>query len=264
MFTLITQMLLIYGIYSVFRIILQLIRVITRNAPVISMRLARIGVYFHEFCHFIIAKLLGLPVTLDQITISGGEGRINIQPHDPAGLTLLQTMWLALAPLAGATIILSELWPVFLANLANVGMTIGLAVLMLAILVVAPPSGRDLQEIGSAIYHRTGVAIRQLLEIGSVMGLYSWIMPKIALGPQISPLWIDGGVISLLLGSMEVSLLGMKWVLRKAGVVIGEKISRIHPYRPEHKRKKAWNQSKDHEVPEIVGGWDHSWTPSNE
>jgi hypothetical protein len=219
-----SAMLSVWAIYTIVAMILRVVGQIGRSLSLGILKLTRIGVYFHELCHFVIAKCLGFKVSMDQIVISGSAGSVRIRPHHPEGLTAFQALYLAFAPLAIGTLVLIELWNVTKGYWGNWPIVIGLGIAMFTLLLVLPPSFKDVKNVVSAIYHRPGIALLHVAE-GSFVYL---LLPEFLLisTPFIGilpPMLHELLVFTLMLGILELGRVGIAtfvvFCCQKLGVV---------------------------------------------
>lgn len=133
------------------------------NARKFSSGISKFSVYFHEFTHYLIAKLLFQPVQLSDIVIVGSNGLFRLKTRNSEGLTVIQAGLISLGPPFFSTIVIILLYRKILGYWGvNWGLTLIYIIIALSILQVATPSFADLKNIFSAFYHRPISGFRQI------------------------------------------------------------------------------------------------------
>jgi hypothetical protein len=226
------SMVAVWGIYTLIMMILRVLGQIGRSLSLAILKLTRFGVYFHELCHFAIAKMLGFRVTLDQISIHGSSGSVHVRAFHPHGLTLGQAVYLALAPLALGTLILIELWGVTKNFWGEWSLVITLGIAMLTLILVVPPSFRDIKNVFAAIYYRPGIAVLHVVEGGVV---YFFLPVLIALFGNVlgilPPMVQELLIFTLIFGIIELGRVGIGSVFLFCCQKLGVVTTKSEPFR---------------------------------
>ena len=168
---LLLSMLRVEGYYLLFTLIFRLLKAVSPRIKGFLYWISRKGAFIHESLHFLMMRLLCIPVKLSDVHVDyKGNGSVRIPPGTRK--TFLKFLLIGFAPLIGGTILLLEIQSKYFGSLTGLFGMIARILIILSIVISVSPSLTDLSQIWRAILSNSRIFVRQMLVLGAAFGIY--------------------------------------------------------------------------------------------
>ena len=182
--------------------------------PVVNVFL-RLGVIFHELSHYIILKILLVPVSFSDIDFHSkdGGGGIDLIQDDEfyRRINFLKFLLVSVAPLWIGTVFIMESYNMFVNN-SIVGYKIIAVVSIIIILFMCTPSGPDMRNIWISINHKPLGFLKQVFFLVIAFLVYNLYFDFFFQFAPLYPYLFEFLVLVILEGTMELSFMILKFI----------------------------------------------------
>ncbi len=178
----------------------------------------RLGVIFHELSHFIIARMLWVPVKWEDVDFNNkyGGGQVKFYKTEQyyKRISFLKDLLISVAPLWLGTCLIMELYNMFV-NSDLLGFKIISVILILIVLYAFVPSRADMMGILDTIGEKPFVFIKQVIFLVIAFFVYNLYFDFFYQFAPIYPYLFEFLMLLILEGSLELTFMGMKFVAQK-------------------------------------------------
>nr|QEE16329.1 hypothetical protein DSAG12_02159 [Candidatus Prometheoarchaeum syntrophicum] len=181
-------------------------------------RILRIGVIFHELSHFVIAKMLFIPVRFSDINFhtkdGGGVVTVFITEEFTKRISFLKDLLIAVAPLWVGNCVIMELYHIFFTTDA-IGLQIVSVLFTVIILLVCIPSPSDMKNLVNTIFFKPYVAMKQIIFLVISFLIYNLYFDFFYQFAPMYPYLFEFLMLLVIVGSLEIFFVIFKFVMIK-------------------------------------------------
>lgn len=218
----------------------------------------RFGVIFHELSHFIMFKILLIPVKFSDVDFHTNDGGGVVKCYKTEEyyrrMSFLKDLLISVAPLWLGTCAIMELYNVFVNN-DLLGTKIGAAALIIITMYAFVPSSADMKGVIITIGEKPFVFVKQMIFLVISFLIYNLYFDFFYQFAPIYPYLFEFFMLLVLEGSLELTFMVVKFGIGKIFAFSNNQplgfyrggsgnVSEMFPSRKQRRKIKAMQQSE--------------------